>query len=179
MVWFLNAICICMHERQIRSCLAMVPQVQLSTNCRTGFQYNEDKICTLINLSIPQLVDNCTYNTIAFPYTKSSLALTKEISFATDTYLQVKHNLTPKPNYHDLQFWKLVLTGLVLTSLVLSSDGRGGQTKVRPRDGFLQTTRIFCSRSDFRIVCDIAVGRDLHHNLWWQQLRRPALKINL
>ena len=56
---------------------AMVPYVQLSTNCRIGFQYNENKICTLINLTSPQLVDNCLYGTIAFPCIKSSLVFIK------------------------------------------------------------------------------------------------------
>ena len=51
----------------------MVPYVQLSTNCRIGFWYNENKICTVIKLSSPQLVENSTYGTIAFPCIKSSL----------------------------------------------------------------------------------------------------------
>ena len=52
---------------------AMVPYVQLSTNCRISFWYNVNKICTVIKLSSTQLVDNCTYGTIAFLCIKSSL----------------------------------------------------------------------------------------------------------
>ena len=46
---------------------AMVPYVQLSTNCRIGFQYNENRIYTMKNMSSPVLVENCAYGTIAFP----------------------------------------------------------------------------------------------------------------
>ena len=35
--------------------------------------FTENKICTVIKLSSPQLVDNCTYGTTAFPCIKSSL----------------------------------------------------------------------------------------------------------
>ena len=51
----------------------MLPYVQLSTNCRIGFLYKENKIYTVTKLSSPQLVYNCTYGTIAFPCIKSSL----------------------------------------------------------------------------------------------------------
>ena len=60
---------------------AMVPYVQLSTNCRIGFWYNENKVCTVVKLSSPQLVDNCTYGTIAFPSIKSSLTVVAKWSF--------------------------------------------------------------------------------------------------
>ena len=46
---------------------AMLPYVQLSTNCRVGFWYNENKICTGIKLLSPQLVDNYTYAYTEFP----------------------------------------------------------------------------------------------------------------
>ena len=52
---------------------AMVPYVQLSTYFRIGFWYNENKICTVIKLSSPQLIDICTYGTIAFQYMKKRL----------------------------------------------------------------------------------------------------------
>ena len=51
----------------------MVPYVHLSTNYRIGCQYSENKICTVIKLSSPQLVGNCTYGIIAFSCIKSSL----------------------------------------------------------------------------------------------------------
>ena len=53
----------------------MVPYVQLSTYFRIGFWHNENKICSVIKLSCPQMVDNCTYGIIAFQCIKSSLAL--------------------------------------------------------------------------------------------------------
>ena len=36
---------------------AMVPYVQLSSNCRIGFWHNENKICSVIKLSSPPLVE--------------------------------------------------------------------------------------------------------------------------
>ena len=51
-----------------------LPYEQLLTNCRIGFYYKENKIWTAKKLSSPQLVDNCTYGTIAFPCRKSSLS---------------------------------------------------------------------------------------------------------
>ena len=56
----------------------------LSTNCRID---NENKTWTVIKLSSWQLVDNCTYGTMAFPCMKSSLpylwngAIDQNISF--------------------------------------------------------------------------------------------------
>ena len=51
----------------------MLPYVQLLTNCRNSFWFNENKICIVIKLSSPQFVDTCSYGTIAFPCIKTSL----------------------------------------------------------------------------------------------------------
>ena len=61
------------RELFIRKKAMVLYVVQLSTYFRIGFWYNGNKICTVIKLSSPQLVDNCTYGAIAFPCTKSSL----------------------------------------------------------------------------------------------------------
>ena len=39
---------------------AIIPYVQLSTNCRIGFWFNEKIYLTVLKLSNPQLVENCT-----------------------------------------------------------------------------------------------------------------------
>ena len=53
----------------------MVPYVRLSTNCRLDNFITVKNIFSLHQKPILELVDSCTYGTIAFPYIKSSLFL--------------------------------------------------------------------------------------------------------
>ena len=55
---------------------AMVPYVQLSTNCGLDNFITMQILFSLYQEPILQLVDNCTYGTIAFPCIKSSLTIT-------------------------------------------------------------------------------------------------------
>ena len=69
---------------------AMVSYVQLSTYFRIGFWYNENKICTVIKLSSPQLVDNFTYGAKAFRCIKSCLSRLSQTNRLCNGFTTIK-----------------------------------------------------------------------------------------